>query len=77
VRDNEALGKAFLDIALVGIVVSTFGVVVGVVRGDGVGPGWVLAAVAIYIAYFLGAMRMGLSPLTYVRDLTKRSTPPR
>jgi Na+/H+-dicarboxylate symporter len=74
VRDNEALGKAFLDLALVGIVISTIGVAVGLVRGDGVGPGWVLAALAIYAAYFVGAVRLGVSPIQYVRNLAKRGS---
>jgi hypothetical protein len=77
VSDKETLGNVFLDLALVGIVISTLGVTIALVRGEGVNPGWVLAALVIYGAYIIGALRTGASPIAYIRNLTKRGSLPR
>lgn len=73
---EKQIGNAFLDIALVGMVITAIGVVVGLVRGDGFDLPWLTATLLIYAAYVIGALRLGVSPLEYVRTLTKRGHPP-
>ena len=73
---DKQVGNAFLDIALVGMVIATIGVVVSLVRGDGLDMPWLAAALFTYAAYVIGALRLGVSPLEYLRTLTKRGHPP-
>ncbi len=72
---DPALGNAFLDIALAGGVLTLIGLIIGVPMGVGVNPALVGAAIICNGAYVIGAMRLGVSPLKYLRNVGKRTHP--
>lgn len=74
---KEQVGNAFLDVALVGVIVTTIGVLVNLFSGQGLDLPWVAAALFIAALYVLGAVRVGVSPLEYLRNVTKRGITPR
>ena len=75
-KKDRALGNAFLDICLVGAVLSTFALIYAAASGDGVDLPLFGVAVLTYGAYFLGALRLGASPLSYLRTVGKRGSLP-
>ena len=76
-KKDTDLGDAFLDVVLVGVVLVTIGVVVDLLRGDGIEIALLVAALVLYGAYLLGALRAGASPLGYLRTVTKGGSLPR
>jgi hypothetical protein len=76
IKDPD-LGNAYLDVALVGATLSTVGVVVDLISRGTVDP-WLLATALITnAAYIIGALRLGASPLGYVRNVFRRGSLPR
>ena len=68
------MGNAFMDIAFTGAVLATIALVVDLVTGSGIQLVLVGAGFVTYGAYLIGAVRLGVSPLDYLRNLTKRSS---
>jgi hypothetical protein len=58
-KKDAELGNAFLDLALVGVLVVTIGVVVDLLRGDGIGIPILVVTVVVYGAYLVAALRAG------------------
>lgn len=77
VKQDDHLAHAFLDLALAGVAITLLATVIGVIRGHGVDLALVGAAPLIYGAYLVAARRLGLSPVVYLRNVTKRSSLPR
>lgn len=73
---KEDAGNAFLDVALGGVVITTIGVLVSLFSGDGLDLGWLGGALFISAVYVIGALRIGVSPLEYLRNVTKRGSSP-
>lgn len=76
VRSDPELGSAFLDLLLIGIVLTAFGVGVDLARGAGVELISVAPAIVLSIAYLVAALRLGVSPVQYLRSVTKRNSLP-
>lgn len=70
---DRALGNAFLDIALAGAVLTVIGLIIDIVGGSGIYLPLLAAAVITNGAYLIGALRLGVSPLTYLRTVGKRT----
>lgn len=74
---NDNLGKVYLDVAFtIGLVV-TVGVIIDLLRGGGVEISAVAGSVAIYVAFAIGALRLGVSPIDYLRDFRRRGSLPK
>ena len=73
-KRDPALGNAFMDIAFTGALLSTIALVVDFLMGGGADLGLVALGAVTYGSYLIGAVRLGVSPLDYVRNLTKRTT---
>ncbi len=73
---DRNVGNIFLDVVLVGVVMTTATVIFDLLQGDGVEPVTIVAAAVTYGAYSVGALRAGASPGDYLRDLTRRSSEP-
>lgn len=71
-KKDPALGNAFMDIALLGVLLTTAGIVIDVFTGAGVNIYLIGASVVTYGAYLIGALRLGVSPVVYLRNLTRR-----
>ena len=71
-KKDPALGNAFMDIALVGMLLTTVGIVIDVFTGAFVNVTLIGAAAITYGAYLIGALRLGVSPVVYLRNLTRR-----
>ena len=76
-RKDPELGNAFLDIALVGVVTMTIAIVIDLLAGGSVNLGLIAPAVATYLLYVIGALRLGTSPLRYLTTVYKRGSLPR
>jgi hypothetical protein len=71
-KRDPALGNAFMDVALAGAILSTMAIFVAVISGDDVNLGLLGVGIVTYGAYLIGALRLGVSPVAYLRNLTKR-----
>lgn len=67
---------AFLDVALAGALLTTIAVVVDLVSGAGVELAVLGLALLTYGAYFAGAVRAGVSPIAYLRNVRRRGSLP-
>jgi hypothetical protein len=75
-KKDPALSNAFLDLCLVGVIFLTIGLIWDLASGDGVEPPLVGAALLTLGAYFVGALRLGTSPSSYLRTVWKRGSLP-
>lgn len=71
-KRDPALGNAFMDIAFVGVVLTTITIVVDLVTGSSVNLGLLGLGIVTYGSYLIGALRLGVSPVGYLRNLTRR-----
>lgn len=71
-KPNRALGNAFMDIAFAGAVFATLTLILDLITGNKLDPGLLGLTVLTYGIYLIGALRLGVSPITYLRNLTKR-----
>ena len=72
-KKDKALGNAFMDVALAGAVLATIGIVVDLVTGGDVKMTLIGAGLITYAAYIVAAIRLGVSPVGYLRGVGKRS----
>lgn len=72
VKKDPALGNAFMDIALLGMLLTTVGVLLDVFAGEGINVYLIGACVITYGAFLVGGLRLGISPVVYLRNLTRR-----
>lgn len=75
-KTDKDIGNAFLDVVLVGVMLTTIGVVIDLLRGDGVELEVLGPALVLYVAYLIGALRTGVSPVEYLRGVARRGSLP-
>ena len=73
-KKDKALGNAFMDVALAGAVLATIGIVVDLVTGGSIQLTLIGAGLITYAAYIVAAIRLGVSPITYLRNVGRRGT---
>ena len=71
-KPNRALGNAFMDIAFAGAVFATLTLVFDLLTGNELELGLLGLTLVTYGVYLIGAIRLGVSPIAYVRNVTKR-----
>jgi hypothetical protein len=76
VKKDPVLGNAFLDVVLAGTVLATASLAWDAATGGRVQPALIGLAIVTYGAYLVGSLRLGSSPVAYLRTVWRRGSLP-